>query len=384
MKDLRPETEAELAEIVRDTGEPLRIRGGGTRPIGVPVNGAPLTTAGLSGIDLYEPGALTLVARAGTPLAEIEEALAAEGQRLAFEPMDHRRLLGSEGEPTIGGVFAANVSGPRRIQCGAARDFLLGVRFVDGRGEVIRNGGRVMKNVTGYDLVKLMAGSYGTLGILTEVALKVLPKTQVTGSLTCEGLSDEQAIAALCRALGSPYEVTGAAHMQAGPDGTPRTVIRIEGTEASVVYRAAELRKLLAAFGEFSIDTDPESTKDTWRTIRDVQPFHDGEGDIWRLSVKPTDAPGLVARIDGAEALYDWGGGLIWLRVPKGKSASDIRHAVNETGGHATLIRGTRGGGVFQPLSPPVAALQEGLRKRFDPKGLLNPGLMAQAAEATE
>lgn len=384
MKDLKPKTEAELAEIVRDTSEPLRIRGGGTRPIGVPVNGAPLTTAGLSGIELYEPGALTLVARAGTPLAEIEAALAAEGQRLAFEPMDHRGLLGTKGEPTIGGVFAANVSGPRRIQCGAARDFLLGVRFVDGRGEVIRNGGRVMKNVTGYDLVKLMAGSYGTLGILTEVALKVLPKTQVMGSLSCEGLSDETAIAALCRALGSPYEVTGAAHMQTGPDGAPRTMIRIEGTEASVTYRAAELGKLLESFGTFSFDTDSESTKETWRAIRDVQPFHDGEGDVWRLSVKPTDAAGLVARIDRAEALYDWGGGLIWLRVPKGSSETEIRRAIAETGGHATLIRGTRGGGVFQPLSPPVAALQEGLRRRFDPKGLLNPGLMAQATEAAQ
>jgi glycolate oxidase FAD binding subunit len=384
MKDLRPETEAELAAIVRDTSEPLRIRGGGTRPIGVPVNGAPLTTAGLSGIDLYEPGALTLVAKAGTPVAEVETALAAEGQRLAFEPMDHRGLLGTEGEPTIGGVFAANVSGPRRIQCGAARDFLLGVRFVDGRGEVIRNGGRVMKNVTGYDLVKLMAGSYGTLGILTEVALKVLPKTQVTGSLACEGLGDETAIAALCRALGSPFEVTGAAHSQAGPEGAARTVIRIEGTEASVAYRAAELQKVLAAFGEFTIDTDPDSTKATWRAIRDVQPFHGTDGDIWRLSVKPTDAPGLVARIDGAEALYDWGGGLIWLCVPKGTAGQDIRTAIAKTGGHATLIRGTRGGGVFQPLAPPVAALQEGLRKRFDPKGLLNPGLMAQAREAAE
>ncbi|KZY34185.1 2-hydroxy-acid oxidase [Roseovarius sp. HI0049] len=381
---MRPETEAELAGIVRDTGEPLRIRGGGTRPIGVPVNGAPLTTAGLSGIELYEPGALTLVAQAGTPLREVEEVLAAEGQRLAFEPMDHRGLLGTEGEPTIGGVFAANVSGPRRIQCGAARDFLLGVRFVDGRGEVIRNGGRVMKNVTGYDLVKLMAGSYGTLGILTEVALKVLPRTLVTGSLSCEGLGDETAIPALCRALGSPYEVTGAAHMQNGPEGTPRTVIRIEGTEASVAYRAAELRKLLERFGAFAIDTDPDSTNATWRAIRDVQPFHGKEGDIWRLSVKPTDAPGLVARIDGVEALYDWGGGLIWLCVPKGTAAADIRSAVAGTGGHATLIRGTRGVGVFQPLSPPVAALQEGLRKRFDPKGLLNPGLMAPASEAAE
>ncbi len=377
MKDLRPETEADLAGIVRETVEPLRIRGGGTRPIGVPVNGVPLTTAGLTGIELYEPGALTMVARAGTPLSEIEAALAAEGQRLPFEPMDHRGLLGTDGIPTIGGVFAANVSGPRRIQCGAARDFLLGVRFVDGRGEVIRNGGRVMKNVTGYDLVKLMAGSFGTLGVLTELSFKVLPATQTTGVLLCEGMSDETAIAALCRALGSPFEVTGAAHLQRGLDGAPVTMIRLEGSEASVAYRTGEMQTLLKGFGTFTVETDPERTAAGWRHIRDVIPFHDRTGEVWRLSVKPTDAPGIVAQSDAEEAVYDWGGGLIWLLEP---DADAMRTAIAKRGGHATLIRGGSAGGAFQPLSGPVAALQEGLRRRFDPKGILNPGLMGQAA----
>src|SRR6056297_2647681 len=226
MNTLAPASEAQLAEIVAKTSEPLRVIGGGTRPIGVPVNAQPLTTSGLSGVELYEPGALTLVVKAGTPVAEVERTLAAEGQRLAFEPMDHRGLLATTGEPTIGGVFAANVSGPRRIQTGAARDFLLGVRFVDGSGQVIRNGGRVMKNVTGYDLVKLLAGSYGTLGILTEVALKVLPDTATTATLSIAGLDDETAIAALSRALGSPFEVTGAVHMPQA-QGEGRTLIRI-------------------------------------------------------------------------------------------------------------------------------------------------------------
>jgi glycolate oxidase FAD binding subunit len=380
MKDLAPKTEAELAEIVAGATSPLRVIGGGTRPVGRPVEGQTLTTRGLSGITLYEPGALTLVAQAGTTVADVESTLDAEGQRLAFEPMDHRGLLGTIGEPTIGGVFAANVSGPRRIQCGAARDFLLGVRFVDGQGQIIRNGGRVMKNVTGYDLVKLMAGSYGTLGVMTEVSLKVLPRSHFTGVLLFEGLDDETAVKALCRALGSPFEVTGAAHLQKGRDGAPVTMIRIEGFENSVMYRAGELQKLLSDVGEPRVETDQDRTAAGWRYIRDVEPFHGRDGDVWRLSVKPTDAPGIVSRVPGAETIYDWGGGLVWLMVPPGTRAREIRAAVSATGGHATLVRGDRSGGVFQPLAPAVGAIQDGLRARFDPRGILNPGLMDRAA----
>ena len=379
MTALTPKTEAELAEIVANANGPLRIIGGGTRPIGKQSDGAVLSTSGLSGIKLHEPGALTLVAQAGTPVAEVEKVLAQEGQRLAFEPMDHRGLLGTTGEPTIGGVFAANVSGPRRIQTGAARDFLLGVRFVDGTGQVLRNGGRVMKNVTGYDLVKLMAGSYGTLGVITEVSLKVLPKSRHTGTLKLEGLSDADAVKALSRSLASPFEVTGATHLQKGPNDAPVTMLRIEGFENSIAYRAEELQKLLAPFGVTSFDTDAQKTTTDWRHIRDVGPFHEAEGDVWRISVKPSDAPSLVAEI-GGEALYDWGGGLIWLRVPTGTKASAIRTAMQATPGHATLIRGDAGTGAFQPLSPAVAALEDGLRARFDPKGLFNPGLMDRAA----
>ncbi len=177
-------------------------RGGGTRSVGRPVTGDVVQTGGLSGISLYEPGALTLVVKAGTPLAEIEAALEAEGQRLPFEPMDHRGLLGTDGTPTIGGVVASNASGPRRIQVGACRDFMLGVRFVDGQGTVIKNGGRVMKNVTGYDLVKLLCGSWGTLGVLSEVSLKVLPKPGSAATLTLHGLDVAQAVAAMSRRAG--------------------------------------------------------------------------------------------------------------------------------------------------------------------------------------
>lgn len=379
---MTPQTETDLAEIIRAAEAPLSIRGGGTRPIGHPVEGEVLSASAISGIELYEPGALTLVARAGTPLSEIEAVLEDEGQRLAFEPMDHRGLLGTTGTPTIGGVVAANVSGPRRIQVGAARDFLLGVRFVDGRGEVIRNGGRVMKNVTGYDLVKLMAGSYGTLGVMTEVSLKVLPMTQATGVLLFEGLQDDVAVRVLSRALGSPFEVTGAAHAQRGVDGAPVTMIRLEGSEASVAYRARRLRAELAEFGDSIVMTDQDKIAEDWAWVRDVAPFHGREGHVWRLSVKPGDAPGLVALLPGVEALYDWGGGLIWLLCPPGAGldGAAIRAVLAQSGGgHATLIRGLDAN-VFQPMSVPVAALQEGLRLKFDPKGWLNPGLMGTVA----
>jgi len=376
---MTPNTEADLAAIIAGADGPLRILGGGTRPIGAPSNCAPLSTSGLSGITLYEPGALTIVAQAGTPLAEIEAVLATEGQRLAFEPMDHRGLLGTMGTPTIGGVVAVNVSGPRRIQAGACRDFLLGVRFVDGRGTIVKNGGRVMKNVTGYDLVKLMAGSYGTLGVLTEVALKVLPCPRSIGMVRIEGLSDERAVSALAQVLGSPYEITGAAHLPKATAGTPVTMIRLEGFEASVLYRAGELKRLLAEFGDVIIDTDQDRTIDAWRQIRDVTPFHGRDGDVWRLSVKPGDAPGGVASLAGVEALYDWGGGLIWLLAPVGSGVTgrQIRRAVAERGGHALLIRGDRTEGAFPPLPAPLAALQQGLRQKFDPRQILNPGLMA-------
>ncbi len=372
-----PAGEAQLAEAIRDARGPLRIVGGGTRPLGLTVSGDELSVAGLSGIELYEPGALTIVAKAGTPLGEIEAALAAEGQRLAFEPMDHRALLGTGGEPTIGGVVAANVSGPRRIQAGACRDALIGVRFVDGEGTVIKNGGRVMKNVTGYDLVKLMAGSYGTLGVLSEVAFKVLPRPDARAVLLIGGLSVARAVEALSRALASPYEVTGAAHAAKGLDGDPVTMIRVEGFEASVGYRADKLRELLAGYGDISLEKDMERTRAGWAWVRDVQGFAGHDGDVWRFSVKPSDAPRLVEALGPAEVLLDWGGGLVWALAAPG---TDLRARMRGIAGHATLVRADdatkRALGVFHPEPAPLAAIAEGLRRKFDPRGILNPGLM--------
>ncbi|WP_102107253.1 FAD-binding protein [Oceaniglobus roseus] len=370
---LKPKDEAELSEIVKGAEGPLWIEGGGTRGPGPATNGVRLSTAGLSGITLYEPGALTLVAKAGTPLAEVEAALAEENQRLAFEPMDHRGLLGTSGEPTIGGVVAANVSGPRRIQVGAARDALIGVRFVDGRGDVVKNGGRVMKNVTGYDLVKLMAGSFGTLGVLTEVSFKVLPKTPASATLAFGGLSVERAVSLLSAALGSPFEVTGAAHLP----GEARTLVRIEGFEASVDYRVGRLSEVLAGFGAPQVERDPEAVAEVWRGVRDASMFAGNGQDVWRISVKPSDAPAVVAALGGAEVLMDWGGGLVWAGVAPG---TDLRAMLPSVKGHATLVRGaaeTHGAlGTFHPEPAPLAAISAGLRAKFDPRGVLNPGRM--------
>ena len=372
-----PGDETELSEAIASAVGGIAIRGGGTRPIGHSVEGTPLTTAGLTGIRLYEPGALTLVAGAGTPVAEIEALLATENQRLAFEPMDHRRLLGTSGTPTIGGVVAGGVSGPRRIQAGACRDSLLGVRFVDGTGRIVKNGGRVMKNVTGYDLVKLMAGCRGTLGVLSEVSLKVLPTPAATAVVLIDGLSDTDALAAMSAALGSPFDVSGAAHLQKGVAGTPTTMIRVEGFEESVTYRSGRLKDLLGRFGETTIDTDPERAPAGWQSLRDVEAFAGRDGDVWRFSVKPTDAPGVAAALPGAEIVFDWGGGLIWALVPTG---TDARAALSGRDGHATLIRAsevTRAAlPVFHPEPAPLAALSAGLRAQFDPKSILNPGLL--------
>jgi glycolate oxidase FAD binding subunit len=340
--------------------------------VGRPVEGAVLETGGLSGITLYEPGALTLVVQAGTPVEDITAALAAEGQHLPFEAPDLRGLLGTEGTSTIGGVVAANASGPRRVQAGACRDYLIGVRFVDGQGTVVKNGGRVMKNVTGYDLVKLMAGSHGTLGVLSEVAFKLLPAPGAVVSLCLRGLDDGQAVAAMSAALGSPYDVSGAAHWPG-----KGTFLRVEGFAQSVAYRTGKLSQVLAEFGP--VETEAErAARDRWAAIRDVGAFAGRAGDVWCLSVRPSVAADLVGR-SGAEArLYDWGGGRVWLLMPEG---TDLRARLGLHAGHATLVRASAATRAALPSFPPepgpLAALTAGLRARFDPHGILNPGLMA-------
>jgi glycolate oxidase FAD binding subunit len=369
---MRPATESELAEIMRGAHGPLSIRGGGTRGLR-PVAGEVLETGGLSGVRLYEPGALTLVVGAGTPLSEIAATLATERQRLAFEVPDLRGLLGRDGASTIGGVVAANASGPRRMQVGACRDNLIGVRLVDGAGAIIKNGGRVMKNVTGYDLVKLMAGAQGTLGVLTEVSFKLQAVPEAEATVVLPIADAGTAVGLMSRALGSPYDLSGVAY-----DG--RVLLRLEGMSGSVGYRSAALQRLVGG----DIVMGPDSAA-IWAGIRDVMAFHGCDGAIWRVSVKPTDGPAVVVGLTaGTDYVMDWGGGLVWLRVPEeGEAgATQLRALVTRLGGHATLIRGPSHVVAFHPEPAPVAALTRALRAQFDPRCILNPGLMGDAAPA--
>ncbi|MBL4928849.1 FAD-binding protein [Fuscibacter oryzae] len=358
---MRPRSEAEVSEAIRAAAGPLAIVGGGTRRLGE-VSGAVVETGGLAGVRLYEPGALTLVAGAGTPLAEVEALLAGERQRLAFEPPDLRGLLGRSGSSTLGGVAAANASGPRRVQVGACRDAMLGLRFVDGRGDVVKNGGRVMKNVTGYDLVKLLAGSRGALGVITEVSLKVQAVPEAEATLICEA-GEVAGLALLHAALKTPFDLSGAAW--AGG----RVFLRVEGLAGSVAYRAGALRTALA--GDWRLADGTESTK-IWRDVRNVAAFAGKPGAVWRLVVKPTAAAGIVAQLGAAQAIYDWGGGLVWLLT---EADADVRGAVGGHG-HATLVRSLPG--MAQPLLPPeapaVATLTARLRASFDPRGLFAGG----------
>ncbi|SIS53953.1 glycolate oxidase subunit GlcE [Paracoccus saliphilus] len=363
-----PKTEAELAEIVAGhfAGcQPLRTMGGGTRVQADHIAGDTLTTRAMSGVVTYEPGEMTLIARAGTPLWEIEAMLVSEGQALAFEPPDLRGVLGSDGTPTIGGMVAANASGPRGIMAGACRDHLLGVRFVDGQGRVLKNGGRVMKNVTGLDLSKLLCGSFGTLGILTEVAMKTLPHAQARGTLAIRGVDDAEALRTFTTALATPFEISGAAFH----DGT--AWLRIEGLPPQLAYRQKRLQEL---FGAYEITfLDAEATVTLWRDLRDVAHFAGTDTPLWRVPVKPSDAPALTAslRALGGQTSLDWGGGLIWYCGPGEASA------VRDIAPHAMLVRrGGVEGSAFPRQSAAVERLSQELRRKFDPAGILNPGLM--------
>lgn len=366
---LEPATEEALADALRDVSGPVRVRGGGTRGGGSVGEGAILSTARLSGIALYEPGALTLVARAGTALAEIEAALAEHRQILPFEPMDHRALLGTSGEPTIGGAVATGAAGPRRVRVGGCRDSLIGARFVDGEGRVIRSGGRVMKNVTGYDLARLMAGARGSLGVLTEVAFKLLPAPAAQATLTVRGLDVARAVAAMSAALASPFEVSGAAR-----DAEGATHLRVEGLADSVAYRAGRLGDLLASFGEAAVEDDPEAGAALWRRVRDAEDLAGAPGNVWRVALRPSDAPAAAASLDASRLVLDAGGATIWALLPEGVDAR-ARLAVR---GHAALVRG-RGFPHIHPEPTAVAALSAGLRSRFDPRGILDPGATAPA-----
>ena len=377
-------------------GKTLEVAGHGSkRGIGRPSQSdLTLDLSSLSGVTLYEPEELVLSARAGTPIAEIEKLVAESGQELAFEPMDYGPLFGVPlGRGTIGGVIAANLSGPRRIKAGAARDHFLGVTAVSGRGETFKSGGRVVKNVTGYDLCKLMAGSHGTLGAMTDVTIKTLPRAETEATVMVLGLDDAKAMSAMAEAMGSSCDVSGAAHLPFQTMGDLKgllgeqsvTLLRLEGVGPSVSHRVSMLAALLKPFGPVETLAE-ETSRPIWRTIRDVRPLAEQSYQpVWRISTSPMQGAVLaqsIAVATDASYFFDWAGGLIWLAVPRSRDAGAavVRKSVAEAGGHATLIRAPAAiraaVDVFEPQAEAVAALTRRVKDSFDPKGILNPGRM--------
>ncbi len=401
LSNMRPVDEREFSRLLAEataTTTPLALVGGGSKAaIGRPMNtAASLSTKSLRGITLYEPSEMVMSARAGTPLTQIEDALASHRQMLAFEPIELSMLGGGEaGEGTIAGVFATNLSGARRIRVGAARDHLLGVRAVSGSGEIFKSGGRVMKNVTGIDLCRGLAGSWGTLAVMCEVTFKVQPVPEETATLILLGLPDEIAVEVLCDAMTTPYEVSGAVHLQPSlvarlwheglrRQGQAVTAIRLENFAKSVAYRKGRLKEHLKAYGEIH-DLDTENSLAFWGELRQLSVLQGSDAPLWRISTVPGAGPKVVAAMSAymqCRAFYDWSGGLVWAEVlpTTDAGAADVRRVIATHGGHATLIRAEpqvrAAVEVFQPLEAGLERLSRKLKASFDPAGILNPGRM--------
>ena len=388
-------TEDSIVAVVADaarTGQPLLVQGNGTKAGMLrPVQAArTLSTSALSGINLYAPKELIISAWAGTPLPEIEAALAECGQYLIAEPPDLSELLGATGRPqTLGGIVATNLSGPRRVAWGAMRDHVMGVRAVTGRAEIIRSGGRVLKNVTGLDLCKLLTGSHGTLGVITEITLKVLPAPEATGTLVLPNLDAVAGVAALSAALGSPFGVSGAAWLPAeavarveglaGITGSA-TLIRIEEFAPSVAYRIGRLKDQFAVEGAVTLDT--ATSRSVWTDVGNARPLVSRSEDaVWRISVRPSAGPSVLNRLrpHGILGFLDWGGGLVWLTGPADTTVhSAVEAAAKATGGTWTLLRAPdtlRGAvRVVPDEAAPLARITREVKAAMDPAGILNPG----------
>ncbi len=412
MDTLKVRDAADVEQVVRAaiaSEQPLEIIGHGTkRLIGQPMaTNALLDLSALNAMTSYEPNELIITVQAGAPLADVLSLIDSKNQQFAFEPVNTAQLLGTPNKGTIGGMIGAGLAGPRRIKAGGARDHLLGAHAVSGFGDSFKAGGKVVKNVTGYDLCKLLAGSWGTLAVMTEVTLKVMPRPESERTLVLRGLDDITANRAMTAALGSPFDVSGAAHMpdsvfRAAPSGLAQlgasrqavTLLRLEGITASVAHRAAALGKALTAYGVAEILEDATSAV-VWSSIRDVQPFAVngalGAWPVWRIVCPPALGGALgerLARDTGGDVFYDWGGGLIWAALPPKPDAQAalLRQRVGEAFGHATLLRASeevrRNVDVFHPLAGGLAGLSERVRQSFDPKNILNRGRLTRGSVA--
>lgn len=409
MTTLTPRDAKDVETAVRDAigaGQPLEIAGHGTkRAIGHRCRtNALLELSALDAVTSYEPHELILTVQAGASLHAVDRQLAASNQEFAFEPMDTSALLATPAERgTIGGMIAAGFAGPRRVRAGGPRDHLLGVAAVSGFGESFKAGGKVVKNVTGYDLCKLIAGSWGTLSVMTEVTLKVMPRAETERTLVLRGLDAAVAGRVLAAALGSPFDVSGAAHVPASSwrgagalsdlaAGAAVTLVRLEGIGASVAHRARALAAELKAFAAAE-EVDTDTSRAVWRGVRDVEPFAAtgplGAWPVWRIVCPPAAGPAFgqrLARETGGDLIYDWGAGLIWAALPPSRDAhaAIVRERAEAIGGHAMLIRATdamrEAIDVFHPLGAGIAALTARVKASFDPSDILNRGRLSRVA----
>ncbi|MBD19757.1 MAG: 2-hydroxy-acid oxidase [Rhodospirillaceae bacterium] len=406
-QSLKPRDSKDLESIIGDAlvnRTPLEIIGGGSkRAIGqlMPTK-KEVSLSALSGITLYEPKELVLSAYAGTPLEEIESVLGEHNQHLAFEPINLSHLFFYNAVQTIGGVISTNLAGPRRIYSGAPRDHLLGATMITGRGETIKTGGRVVKNVTGYDLCKLFAGSYGTLAAATKLTMKVLPVGSKIRTVLISLEKEKDAVSAMIASLQSPYEVSGASFITSALTRRSEVSyiaranssivgIRIEGSGPSVNARCSKLKNLLMSYGDIQ-ELHYHNSMKFWQEVANVSPYKNKKGAIWRISVVPSmviETVNKIIRDLAVEYYLDWGGGLIWLRLIEDRSdagARTIRNSIEVGKGHATLIRATEDiraqVPVFQPQASGIRELSKRIKESFDPAGILNPNKMVHLLEA--
>jgi len=385
----RPDSAEDLSHLFREAageGRRLELRGGGSKAaVGAGREAEIVDMRGFAGVVDYDPPELVLTVRPGTPLVEVEQLVADQGQMLAFDPFDHGPLFGAAtGKATIGGIVAAGVAGSGRLMAGGVRDHLLGFTAVSGRGERFVAGGKVVKNVTGYDLPKLIAGSWGRLAAMTELTLKVLPRPRVLRTMAIEGLGPAAAQAAMACAMGSPAEIGAAAHHPPLEDRPALTLFRVQGFAPSVDARCAALPRLLGAHGRVVALSEADASI-LWRSIGRVEALADA-GTLWRISLPPSASTDIVERFEalGGRWLLDWAGGLLWLAFDGDPLL--VRQAAEMACGHAMLVRGPaplRDHVPAQhPRPPGVMALETRVRRAFDPTGIFETGRFLDMADA--